>query len=662
MTSSLAPQQPSKNGAAKTDFVPGAANTENERLKIVIVGHVDHGKSTLIGRLFYDTNSLPDGKVEAIQKACEAEGMEFEYAFLLDALLEEQEQNITIDTTQIQFRTNKRGYVIIDAPGHKEFLKNMITGAANADAALLLIDAKEGVQEQSKRHGYLLSLLGIKQVAVIVNKMDLVNYDEKTFNRIESEYREFLKQIGVEPMYFIPVSAKQGKNIVANSEELNWFNGPSIVNALDNFKTPGAQEELPLRFVLQDIYRFDERRILGGRLETGSMKVGDELVFWPDRKRSRIKSFETWSRTELTAKQSAAAGESVAITLEEQIFVERGQVASHTDQGLAEGREFHASLFWLDQEPIYVNQPYTLKLGTQSVEARIARIERVIDSSTLQVIGANRDRIERNEVAEAVIRPRKPIAFDNADKVTVTGRFIFQQGSRIGGGGIVHSASYAPLLAKGVKSGDIEWSTGEVTHEIRAQHFGHRGAVIWLTGLSGSGKSTLAVELEKKLLQRGIGACILDGDNIRYGLCSDLDFSPEDRIENIRRVGEVSKLMADAGLVVISALISPFKAERDQVRQICGNEGIPFAEVFVNAPLEVCEQRDPKKLYQKARAGKLPKFTGIDSPYESPLAPELELKTDKESREESLGKLLELTLTASSSDTPPLTGPFTPVI
>jgi bifunctional enzyme CysN/CysC len=658
MSSSLV-SQPSKNGAAKIDFVTGNANTENERLKIVIVGHVDHGKSTLIGRLFYDTNSLPDGKVEAIQKACEAEGMEFEYAFLLDALLEEQEQNITIDTTQIQFRTNKRGYVIIDAPGHKEFLKNMITGAANADAALLLIDAKEGVQEQSKRHGYLLSLLGIKQVAVIVNKMDLVDYSKETFDRIESEYRAFLKQIGVEPLYFIPVSAKQGKNIAANSEELNWFQGPSVLAALDTFKTPGAQEELPLRFVLQDIYRFDERRILGGRIETGKMKVGDELVFWPDRKRSRIKSFETWGRGVVTKKDSAAAGESIAITLEEQIFVERGQVASHTDQGLAEGREFHASLFWLDQEPIYVNQPYTLKLGTQAIEARIVKIERVIDSSTLQVIGSNRDRVERNEVAEVVIRPRKPIAFDNADKVTVTGRFIFQQGNRIGGGGIVHSASYAPALTKGVKSSDIEWSSGEVTQEIRAQHFGHRGAVIWLTGLSGSGKSTLSVQLEKNLLQRGIGAYILDGDNVRHGLCSDLGFSPEEREENIRRVGEVAKLMADAGLVVVSALISPFKADRDQVRQICNNEGIPFAEVFVNAPLEICEQRDPKSLYKKARAGQLPKFTGIDSPYEAPQKPELELNTDKESREESLAKLLQLTLTASSTDTSPLTGPFT---
>ena len=662
MTTQLVSQPPSRNGVAKNNFVVGTANNETERLKIVIVGHVDHGKSTLIGRLFYDTNSLPDGKVEAIQKACAAEGMEFEYAFLLDALLEEQEQNITIDTTQIQFRTNKRGYVIIDAPGHKEFLKNMITGAANADAALLLIDANEGVQEQSKRHGYLLSLLGIKQVAVIVNKMDLVNYDKDSFDRIETEYRTFLKQIGVEPLYFIPASAKQGKNIAANSEELSWFDGPSILQALDNFQTPGAQEELPLRFMLQDVYRFDERRILAGRIETGGMKVGDELVFWPDRKRSRIKSFETYGKVARDGKTAALAGESVAITLEEQIFVERGQVASHANDGLAEGREFHASLFWLDQQPIYVNQPYTLKLGTQSIEARIVRIERVIDSSTLQVVGANRDRVERNEVAEVVIRPRKPIAFDNANKITVTGRFVFQQGNRIGGGGTVHSASYAPLLAGGVKSTDIEWSTGEVTHEIRAQHFGHRGAVVWLTGLSGSGKSTLAVALEKGLLQRGVGAYILDGDNIRYGLCADLDFSIGDRAENIRRVGEVAKLMADAGLVVIGALISPLKAERDQIRQICHNEGIPFAEVFVNAALDICEQRDPKSLYKKARAGELKNFTGIDSPYEPPLAPELELKTDAESKEESLGKLLELALTASSADTPQLTGPFTPVI
>ncbi|MDD5262207.1 MAG: adenylyl-sulfate kinase [Methylacidiphilales bacterium] len=645
-----------------TTIQPAAAPAdlpEQERLKIVIVGHVDHGKSTLIGRLFYDTHSLPDGKVESIRKACEAEGMEFEYAFLLDALLEEQEQNITIDTTQIQFRSDRRGYIIIDAPGHKEFLKNMITGAAHADAALLLIDANEGVQEQSKRHGYLLSLLGIKQVAVIVNKMDLVDYSPRVFERIEAEYREFLRKVHVEPLFFIPISAKLGKNIIGGCEELAWFKGRSILQALDSFQATSTDTGLPARFILQDIYRFDERRILAGRLETGAMKVGDELVFWPDRKRSRIKSFEAWGSK--TPKTEALAGESVAVTLEEQIFVERGQIGSLAGQELVESREFQANLFWLNDVPLYVNQPYTLKLGTQSVEARLVKIHRVIDSSTLELAGENRDRIEKNEAAEVVIRTRKPLAFDNADRITSTGRFILLQDDRIGGGGIIHSADYIQPGATAVKSSNISWTTGEVNREIRAEHFGHRGAVIWLTGLSGSGKSTLAVAMESSLLQRGVSSFILDGDNLRHGLCSDLGFSGEDRVENIRRAGEVARLMAEAGLVVISALISPFRENRDMVRHICHNAGIPFVEVFVNAPLEVCEQRDPKDLYKKARAGEIKGFTGIDSPYEAPEKPDLTLKTDEETKEESVGKLLQLVLDASKKDGAPL-GRFAPEI
>ncbi|HEY8964916.1 MAG TPA: GTP-binding protein, partial [Candidatus Methylacidiphilales bacterium] len=302
-------------------------SSELERLKIVIVGHVDHGKSTLIGRLFFDTNSFPEGKVEAIRKACEAEGMDFEYSFLLDALLEEQEQNITIDTTQIQFQTPKRKYVIIDAPGHKEFLKNMITGAASADAAILLIDAKEGVQEQSRRHGFLLSLLGVKQVIVAVNKMDLVNFDRAKFAAIEAEYRAFLGKLGVVPTHFIPIAARHGDNIVGPSANLPWHQGLSVVEALDSFASPGSASGLPLRFSVQDVYRFDERRIIAGRVETGRLKVGDELVFWPDRKRSKVKSIEWWGAKE--PKTETEAGYSTAVTLEEQIFVERGQIASH---------------------------------------------------------------------------------------------------------------------------------------------------------------------------------------------------------------------------------------------------------------------------------------------------------------------------------------------
>lgn len=611
---------------------------EKDFLRIVIVGHVDHGKSTLIGRLLFDTNSLPEGKVESVKKRCEKHGMAFEYANLLDSLREEQEQNITIDTTQIRFRTEHRDYVIIDAPGHKEFLKNMITGAASADAAILMIDAKEGIQEQSRRHGFLLSLLGIRRIIVAVNKMDLIGFDQKSFQKLETDYREFLSKFNVVPDLFIPISAKNGFNLANRSTEMNWFTGPTILQALEQFKAPVPSQNLPLRFMVQDIYRFDARRIIAGKIETGKLQVGDELVFWPDRKRSRVKSIELWGTT--TPPQFLTAGQSATITLEEQIFVERGQIGSHPQEGPVEGREFRARLFWLQHESIFINRPYTLRLGTQEVEARITKIDRILDSSTLEISQQARSEIRRNDVAEVTFHTRRPIAFDNQEKLTETGRFVLIQGDRIGGGGIIFGAEYPEVQLDSVTSDHITWSEGEITRETRIQHFGHRGAVIWLTGLSGSGKSTLSIALEKALFQRGVASFTLDGDNLRHGLCSDLGFSDEDRHENIRRTGETARLMAEAGLVVITALISPFRKDRQKVREICHEAGIPFSEIYINTPLAICEQRDPKNLYKKARAGEIKGFTGIDAPYEAPEKPNLEIKTEKLSIEESLAELL----------------------
>lgn len=639
--------------SAITTTPHSAIHNPQSKLKIVIVGHVDHGKSTLIGRLFHDTNSLPEGKVEQIRKASEAEGMDFEFAFLLDALLEEQEQNITIDTTQLPFRTDLREYVIIDAPGHKEFLKNMITGASSADAAILLIDAHEGVQEQSKRHAYLLSLLGIKQVVVAVNKMDLVGFKQEVFESVRAEYTVFLEKLGVVPQHFLPISAKHGHNITKASPDMPWFKGPAILQALDQFATPETPEGLPLRLVLQDVYRFDERRILAGRIEAGRLAVGEELTFWPDRKRSRVKSIENWGSDD--SKTSASVGESVAITLEEQIFVERGQIASHSGVGPAEGREIHASLFWLSNEPLPVNVPFTLKLGTQSVEARVVEFQRVLDSSTLEPITGTRRELLKNEVADVRIRARKPLAFDRIDRISDTGRFVIVWGKRIGGGGIVREADY-DTGRPGVASDNITWTTSPVTREDRMELLGHRGAVLWLTGLSGSGKSTLATALDHQLHRRGMASFILDGDNLRHGLCSNLKFSPEDRSENIRRAGETAKLMAEAGLVVICSLISPYKSDRDRVREICHRDGIPFAEVFINASLQVCEARDPRGLYKKARSGEISDFTGISSPYEPPTAPELEIRTGETSMENSLSQLLDFADQLARKGEPSLSG------
>jgi len=610
-----------------------------EQLKIVIVGHVDHGKSTFVGRLFHDTGSLAEGKLEQLQAVAQRRGVPFEWANLMDALQSERDQNITIDTAQIWFQTPKRQYVIIDAPGHKEFLKNMITGAANAEAALLLIDAHEGVQENSRRHGYLLNLLGIRQIAVLVNKMDLENYSEARFNQVESEYRAWLRTIGVEPKVFIPIAAKHGDNIASRSANTPWWSGPTVLETLDEFKVSERPTDQPLRFPIQDVYRFDDRRIFAGRVEAGSVKVGDRLVFSPTNKTSTVKTIERWNAP---ATSSALAGESIGITLTEQVFVARGAVAALESAPPFELSSFKARLFWLGKQPLAKGRLYKLKLATQEVECHIESIEKVIDASTLETVSHDRTEpfVGRHEVGELTIHTRKPIAFDTHAEIVPTGRFVIVDGFEVSGGGIIAADNYPRRTHDTAnKSDNIYWSRGKVTAAQRELRNGHVGCVIWLTGLSGSGKSTIATELERELFNQGRHAYVLDGDNIRHGLGSDLGFAPKDRAENIRRVGEVARLFADAGVICITAFISPYLADRDLIRKVMAVGR--FVEVFVNAPIEVCEQRDPKGLYAKARANEIKDFTGVSAPYELPLAPELEIRTDQLSIAESVAKVLE---------------------
>lgn len=623
----------------------------SRRLRVVFVGHVDHGKSTLIGRIFYDTNSLPDGKIEQVKAACKEEGMDFEYAFLLDALLEEQAQNITIDTTQKEFRTDKRPYVIIDAPGHKEFLKNMITGAASADAAVLLIAANEGVREQSKRHGYLLSLLGIKQVVVAVNKMDLVDYSQEVFEQVVKDYSAFLKEIGLEARTFVPISARNGYNVAlhngsdaeqtsnpksATCSAMPWYTGPTITGMLDTFEPPKPLNDLPLRFPIQDIYRFDERRILAGRVEAGSLKVGDTLIFSPGNKSAKIASIENWNAP---AKTTATAGESIGITLDEQIFVERGHIGSHEVDSPIESNRFKARLFWMGKTNLTVGERYKLKLTTQELDAEVVSIERIIDASSLDVLSGERGYIARNDVAEITIQTRGALAFDNADRNALMGRFVIMHQHNVAGGGIIFGGIYTDRTK--VKSQNIFWSEGTTTNAKRALRNGHKGAVVWLTGLSGSGKSTISHAIERELFNLNMHTYILDGDNIRHGLNANLGFSPEDREENIRRIAEVARLMADAGIVVVTAFISPYQADRRKARAIACENGIDFYEVYVDTPISVCEQRDPKGLYKKARSGEIKQFTGIDAPYEAPDSAEVTIHTDKQSVSESASQILE---------------------
>ena len=615
------------------------SNSSQEQLKIVIVGHVDHGKSTFVGRLFHDTGSLPEGKLEQLQTIALRRGVPFEWANLMDALQAERDQNITIDTAQIWFQTKKRQYVIIDAPGHKEFLKNMVTGAANAEAALLLIDAHEGVQEQSRRHGYLLSLLGIRQLAVLVNKMDLVDYSEARFEQICAEYRAFLRTVGLEAKCFLPIAAKHGDTIASLSAKMPWWHGGTVVSTLDDFAVYHRPESQPLRFPVQDVYRFDERRILAGRVESGAIKEGDRLVFSPGGKSSTVKTIERWNAP---SRGAAAAGESIGITLTEQIFVERGAVAA-LDSGLPyELNRFKARLFWLGRNPLTKRKAYKVKLATQEAECSVEAIERVIDSSTLETVSRRENElfVGRNEVAELRFRVKRPLAFDLHGELPLTGRFVIVDGLEVAGGGVIIDDAYPRRTADAhLKSDNIYWSRGKVTAAHRVNRNGHPGRIVWLTGLSGSGKSTIATELERELFNMGKQAYVLDGDNMRHGLCSDLAFSSQDRRENIRRVGEVAKLFMDAGLVVITAFISPYRADRELVRHI-----VPagrFIEIHVNAPIAVCEQRDPKGLYAKARAQEIKEFTGVSAPYEQPENPELDLPTDRLTVAESVARILE---------------------
>jgi len=629
----------------RTSAIQHPASSGEATLRVVFVGHVDHGKSTLIGRILSDTNSLPEGKLEQVQRACAAENMEFEFAFLLDALLEEQEQNITIDTTQIPFKTAKRNYMIIDAPGHKEFLKNMITGASNADAAVLVIAANEGVQEQSKRHAYLLSLLGVRQFCVVVNKMDLADYSEARFLEIEKKYREFLKTLNLETNVFIPASARFGENITVRSTKMQWHRGPTLAEALDAMTPLAPPIDLPLRLCVQDVYKFDDRRIIAGRIETGTLQVGDELVFSPANKTSIVQSIEHWQPASTAATSPrgnggmAIAGDSIGITLQEQIFVERGYVASHSKDTPIETNRFHADLFWIARQPARLSHLYTARLATQEVKCQIVSLDEVMDSSSLERNPTKADQLARNEVGRLTIQTRAPIVLDNHDRLPPLGRFVLVDDGMICGGGIIHGGVYTDRSA--IKSKNIFWSEGKINAQARATQHGHRGAVVWLTGLSGSGKSTIAQALERELFIRAMHPYVLDGDNVRHGLNSNLGFAPEDRVENIRRVSEVAKLMADAGNVVITAFISPYRADRQRARAIAMEGNAEFIEVFVDAPLEVCEERDPKNLYKKARAGQIREFTGIDAPYESPVDPEIVVQTNQQSVEESVASILE---------------------
>jgi len=605
---------------AKASLAPVPASLARPQVRIVIVGHVDHGKSTLVGRLLHETGSLPDGKLEMLQAVSARRGMPFEWSFLLDALQTERDQGITIDTTQIRFRTPSRDVVLIDAPGHAEFLRNMITGASQADGAVLIIDALEGVRDQTRRHGYLLHLLGVKQVAVVVNKMDRVDYSAARFTEISDEISAHLTGLGVTPTAVIPISARDGDGVTERTANINWYQGPTVVEAIDHLTPARPLDELALRLPVQAIYKFDDRRIVAGRVESGDIGTGDEIVIMPAGKVAKVKSVESWPQTPLLTRQGA--GRSVGITLDRELFLERGDIIAHVKAAPRDTRRLRARIFWLHDAPLKAGASVLVRLGTMESRATIVAIDKAVDPGELESVAAAE--IGRNHVGEIDISLAKPVATDPYTENPRTGRLVIEVNGRIAGGGLVLSVDSGQRAIPI----DIVPVESALRADERSARYGHGGAVVWLTGLPGSGKSTLARALERKLFTRGGSPLLLDGDTLRAGLNGDLGFSPKDRAENVRRLAETATHLARNGHIAIVAAVSPSSEDRAQARRIADDL---FREVYVATPAEVCESRDPKGHYAKARAGNLPSFTGIANDYQPPANAELVIDTSTRS-------------------------------
>ncbi len=602
--------------------------TTRAQVRIVIVGHVDHGKSTLVGRLLHETGSLPEGKLEMLKSVSARRGMPFEWSFLLDALQTERDQGITIDTTQIRFRTNSRDVVLIDAPGHAEFLRNMITGASQADGAILIVDALEGVRDQTRRHGYLLHLLGIKQVAVVVNKMDRVDFSAARFSEIGQEISGHLNRLGVAPSAVIPISARDGDGVATRTDRIAWYKGPTVVEALDALNPSPALEALALRLPVQAIYKFDDRRIVAGRIESGGIAPGDEIVMMPAGKLAKVRSIEAWPVSPVKGRQGT--GRSVGITLDRELFIERGDIIAHAGGAPRDTRRLRARIFWLHEKPLSKGDTILVRLGTKETRATVVGVEKAIDPGELSSI--QNASIGRNHVGEIDISLAHPVAADPYAENPRTGRLVIEVGGRIAGGGLVLSVNSGQRAIPV----DIVPVESALRPEERAARYGHKGAVIWLTGLPAAGKSTLARALERRLFTRGGSPILLDGDTLRAGLNGDLGFSAKDRAENIRRLAEVAAHLARNGHVAIVAAVSPSREDRAMARRIADTA---FSEIHVATPAEVCERRDPKGHYRKARAGALPSFTGISNDYQPPASCELTIDTSQRSVADATGDI-----------------------
>ncbi len=576
---------------------------KKEDMNIVIVGHVDHGKSTLMGRLLADTDSLPQGKLEAVKENCRRNAKPFEYAFLLDALKDEQSQGITIDTARCFFKTKKRDYIILDAPGHIEFLKNMITGASRAQAALLVIDAKEGVQENSRRHGYMLSMLGIRQVAVVINKMDLVDYSQEVFEKVKAEYTEFLKQIHMEPKFVVPASAFAGENIVKDSDKMPWYKGQHILDILDSFECEKEDDEAAFRMPVQDVYKFtedgDDRRIVAGTIESGKASVGQEVRFYPSGKKSHIKAIEAFNAE---PGDTASAGMATGFSLVEQIYIKRGEIMTVVGESepLVASR-IKVNIFWLGKRSLRKNTTYFLKIGTEKVRAELEEIVGIINSSSMEAI--KEEEVQNHEVAECILRTEKPIAFDLVENFAKTSRFVLVDQYEIAGGGIVMQAleDEQSDIRSQVLMRNYKWEHSEISKEERAEHYSQKARMIIFTGENNVGKKALAKKFEKELLNTGRMAYYLGIGTFLYGVDSGTASGEDASKQHIRRFAEVINLMMDAGMIVLATARSLRKCDVDIMRTVIEED---FDVVWVGeeittdlkADLQIAEASKPDNI------------------------------------------------------------------
>lgn len=607
------------------------AHERKSMLRFITCGSVDDGKSTLIGRLLYDTKLLYEDQLSALErdsKKMGTQGEKIDFALLVDGLAAEREQGITIDVAYRFFSTEKRKFIVADTPGHEQYTRNMATGASTADLAIILVDARQGLLTQTRRHSFIASLLGVRHVVLAVNKMDLVDYSEETFNQIESDYREFAANLNFDSIVCIPMSALEGDNITTKSATTRWHKGPALLPYLESVEVTSDNDNDAFRMPVQWVNRPDlDFRGFSGTIASGSIKAGDEIVVLPSGKRSSVKSIVTMTGDLKTASTNQA----VTLTLNDEIDISRGDIICEGNAPAEQTDQFAAHLLWMHDDAMIPGRQYLLKTANRIVPVTITDLKNKINVNTLDKQSGKS--LELNEVAVCNFSTSQPIAFDAYKDNRQTGAFVMidrQENTTVGAGMIDFSLRRAQ---------NVHWQDLDIEKKVRAESKNQKPCVLWFTGLSGSGKSTVANLVEKRLYDLGRHTYTLDGDNVRHGLNKDLGFTDVDRVENIRRVGETSRLMVDAGLIVLVSFISPFESERRMARELV--EDHEFIEVFISTPLDVCEKRDIKGLYAKARRGEIKNFTGIDSSYEPPVNPEIDIDTSKVSAEDAATEIVD---------------------